>query len=79
MQESKEFNYHLERKLETLGSKRDSEILSEYRITDTPTFTKTYNINMNKDGSIFDNDLQMRYDILSDWIKSAKGAKNEII
>lgn len=72
MRESQEFNYFLTKKIETLRSKRGPEILSEYRTSDPTTFSRNYNISLNDDGSVFDKDLKMRYDTLSDWMKSAK-------
>lgn len=66
------YNYHLSKKVESLSSKRTPALLSEYRITDPKIFSKNYNINLNEDGSVFDKDLKIQYDTLSDWMKSAK-------
>ena len=66
------YNYSLLKKVENLSSKRTPALLSEYRITDPTTFSKNYNINLNDDGSVFDKDLKIRYDTLSDWMKSTK-------
>ena len=72
MSESIKFNYSVVKKLETLNSKGPPEIFAEYRVSDPLVFSRTYNINLNDDGTVFDKDLKMRYDTLSEWMKSTK-------
>lgn len=66
------YNYFLQKKLEQIRSKRRSEIFSEYRTTDPLTFSRNYNISLNDDGSVFDKDLKISYNTLSEWMKGTK-------
>jgi hypothetical protein len=45
------------------------KLITEFKLTEADKFCKKYSIQINKDGSVFDNKRKTAYNSILDWIK----------